>query len=154
MRLILIVLCILISFNVAQAKKDEVKLIEKNNAIEATREQDLQAKIQPYTAHIDDLLLENWKPPAVTKQKLVTVLFGIAMDGSVYNLKVVESSKDPTVDQAAIEAVKKAIPFDALPVGWPETEPLEVKFTFVAQPTTKTPKEEDNQETAEKENLL
>jgi protein TonB len=72
---------------------------------------------------------------AARRQKLqgeVRVAFTVSASGSVGGVRVVRSSGSPALDNAAIETVRRAAPFPAIPEGagrssWPFTVPL--KFT-------------------------
>jgi periplasmic protein TonB len=69
---------------------------------------------------------------AAKRQKLqgeVRVAFTVSANGSVGGVRVVRSSGSPVLDKAAIETVRRAAPFPAIPEGagrssWPFTVPL------------------------------
>lgn len=57
----------------------------------------------------------------------VQVAFTVSSNGSVGGIRVVRSSGSPILDKAAIETVRRAAPFPAIPDGrksWPFTVPL------------------------------
>ncbi len=71
-------------------------------------------------------------PAAAKRQRLrgqVRVGFVVAANGSVASIRVVSSSGSPLLDDAALEAVRRAAPFPDIPPGagrtsWPFTVPL------------------------------
>ncbi|MBU2190358.1 MAG: TonB family protein [Alphaproteobacteria bacterium] len=71
-------------------------------------------------------------PAAAKRQRLrgqVRVSFVVSAGGGVSGIRVVASSGSSILDSAAIEAVRRAAPFPAIPVGagrssWPFTVPL------------------------------
>ncbi|WP_159585998.1 energy transducer TonB [Chelativorans xinjiangense] len=71
-------------------------------------------------------------PRAAQRERLrgeVGVAFTVAGNGAVSGIRVVRSSGSPILDQAAVETVRRAAPFPAIPDGagrssWPFTVPL------------------------------
>jgi len=62
--------------------------------------------------------------------KRIVVTMVIAKDGSLKELKLTTPSGSEAADKAALEAVKKASPFRALPEGASET--VNIQYTFDA----------------------
>ena len=66
-------------------------------------------------------------PPAVGKKAVV--LSTITRDGRLLEARVDTSSGNDAWDKAALDAVRKAAPFPALPKTWPSTS-LDVHWHF------------------------
>lgn len=71
----------------------------------------------------------NWDPPKQEVSKSVTLLYTINKDGSLKKYKVLKSSGDKYLDNAAIKALKDTSPFRPLPKEF-EGESVDVQFTF------------------------
>jgi protein TonB len=71
-------------------------------------------------------------PPAAKRQGLrgeVQVAFTVSAGGGIGGVRVVRSSGSPILDRAAVDTVRRAAPFPAIPAGagrssWPFTVPL------------------------------
>lgn len=71
-----------------------------------------------------------WKPAGAPKPGSKCVLIAvIAKDGKLTGLRDNMASGDPAWDKAAVEAMKAAHPFSALPKSWPHPT-LEVHWHF------------------------
>lgn len=83
----------------------------------------------PYMKELQRRIKMNWEPPKGNESKRVVLLFSIARDGRLLNVQVAKSSGVPTVDNAAISAVKLSAPFRPLP---PEHKgsSVDINFTF------------------------
>lgn len=83
----------------------------------------------PYMKELQRRIKMNWDPPKGNESKRVILLFSIARDGRLLNVKVHRSSGLQSADNAAIEAVKLTAPFRPLP---PEFKGLsvDIQFTF------------------------
>ncbi len=83
-----------------------------------------------YMAALQRRIKRNWYPPKCPDSKKITVRFNIMRDGSLRNLKLVNSSGVSINDQAALKAVSNAAPFAPLPEGSPEDVDIEFKFDY------------------------
>ena len=70
----------------------------------------------------------NWKPPRSNTSSHVLVLFDIAKDGSLISAKILKSSGIPSMDNAAINAIK-ATKFKPLPKNCKD-DSVSIEFTF------------------------
>jgi len=72
-----------------------------------------------------------WKRPAETPKpgSKSVVIVTILRDGSLFEAKLHMKSGSETWDASALDAVKKAAPFDPLPKSYPRTS-VEVHFHF------------------------
>ena len=91
------------------------------------------AAVSNYPGKVATRLRRSLRYPAAAKrQRLrgqVHVSFVVAANGSVGSVRVVASSGSPILDKAALDTVRRAAPFPAIPDGagrssWPFTVPL------------------------------
>ncbi len=83
----------------------------------------------PYMKELQRRIKMNWDPPKGNESKRVILLFAIARDGRLLNVKVLRSSGLQTADNAAINAVKLTAPFRPLPPEF-KGESVDIQFTF------------------------
>ena len=86
-------------------------------------------KFSFYTSMISKKIGKKWQWSSVTSSYRAVVYFRIARDGSVYDVKIKESSSDQDFDQNAIRAIELAGPFAPLPAAF-EDKYLGVYFEF------------------------
>ena len=83
----------------------------------------------PYMKELQRRIKMNWDPPKGNESKRVVLLFSIARDGRLLNVKVHRSSGLQAADNAAIEAVKLTAPFRPLPPEF-KGQSVDIQFTF------------------------
>ena len=83
----------------------------------------------PYMSELSRRIKANWDPPRGDESKRVVLLFKIAKDGRLLNVKVVKSSGTPAADKAALAAVELTAPFRPLPVEFRGSN-IDIQFTF------------------------
>lgn len=83
----------------------------------------------PYMKELQRRIKMNWDPPKGNESKRVILLFSIARDGRLLNVKVHRSSGLPAADNAAINAVKLTAPFKPLPPDF-KGNSVDIQFTF------------------------
>lgn len=83
----------------------------------------------PYMKELQRRIKMNWDPPKGNESKRVVLLFSIARDGRLLNVKVHRSSGLPAADKAAIDAVKLTAPFRPLPPDF-KGDNVDIQFTF------------------------
>lgn len=83
----------------------------------------------PYMKELQRRIKMNWEPPKGNESKRVVLLFSIARDGRLLNVKVQKSSGLQAADDAAINAVKLTAPFRPLPPEF-KGEKVDIQFTF------------------------
>ena len=83
----------------------------------------------PYMKELQRRIKMNWDPPKGNESKRVVLLFSIARDGRLLNVKVHRSSGLQSADNAAIDAVKLTAPFRPLPPGYKQ-QSVDIQFTF------------------------
>lgn len=83
----------------------------------------------PYMKELQRRIKMNWEPPKGNESKRVVLLFSIARDGRLLNVKVQKSSGLAAADDAAISAVKLTAPFRPLPPEF-KGDKVDIQFTF------------------------
>ncbi|MBE7704939.1 MAG: TonB family protein [Cyanobacteria bacterium SIG29] len=83
----------------------------------------------PYMKELQRRIKMNWDPPKGNESKRVVLLFSIARDGRLLNVKVHRSSGLPAADKAALDAVKLTAPFRPLPPDF-KGNSVDIQFTF------------------------
>ena len=83
----------------------------------------------PYMSELSRRIKANWDPPRGEESKRVVLLFTIAKDGRLLNVKVVKSSGTPAADRAALAAVELTAPFRPLPAEFRGPN-VDIQFTF------------------------
>jgi TonB family protein len=82
----------------------------------------------PYMSNLQRKIKRAWRPPTGTESNKIKVSFTVLSDGTLTNLKLVQASADQSANQAALQAVSAAAPFDPLPPGSAPT--VDIDFTF------------------------
>ena len=83
----------------------------------------------PYMAELQRRIRANWDPPRGDESKRVVLLFTVAKDGRLKNIKVVKSSGSAAADKAAQAAVELTAPFRPLPSDYTGAD-IDIQFTF------------------------
>lgn len=83
----------------------------------------------PYMKELQRRIKMNWDPPKGNESKRVVLLFSIARDGRLLNVKIHRSSGLQSADNAAINAVKLTAPFRPLPPEYKQ-QSVDIQFTF------------------------
>jgi len=72
-----------------------------------------------YTTLIKEKILRNWQYPAEAKENLmegkVQLLFSIAKNGQLLDIKILNSSGYPILDQEGLRAIQATAPFTPFP---------------------------------------
>lgn len=82
----------------------------------------------PYMAILQRKIKKVWLCPKGCEDKRVVVKFNIHSDGRVSELELDRSSGVKIADQAALNAINEAAPFNPLPAG--ANDPIGIQFTF------------------------
>jgi TonB family protein len=88
-----------------------------------------EAAIATYVQSINQQIDQHWQHVTVTSFRRPVVAFIIDRNGEILNLELLDSSGLDAADQAAINSVQSAAPFDPLPAEY-EAETLRIRFTF------------------------
>ncbi len=95
-------------------------------------EKDLDVDLRPYIATIKKVIQARWQPPNGLEDHKVITTFTILKDGTIQQPEVSASSGIPSVDKAAMDALKAATPLPPLPVGSPASVQLRYRFAWKA----------------------
>ena len=91
--------------------------------------QDLQVSFSDYMTTLQNKIQRSWDPPDFVEDGHATVMFKVSRFGHLLDAQIVESSNNPVFDEATLEALKKAAPFDKFPANTSK-ESLTIKYTF------------------------
>lgn len=89
-----------------------------------------------YVTKLQSRILECWKSEPVEKVEFVQLQGKLDKSGKLVDLKPLDPSNQPMNTASAIEAVRKAEPFE--PVELPESEDVYVSLTFQKMPPPKS----------------
>lgn len=84
--------------------------------------------LQDYMKKTHDKLKKNWNSNSDKSGKVV-LSYTINKDGSLMNYKIVSSEGSKDLEQDAINALKKSVPFEPLPKSY-KSDNILVQFTF------------------------
>lgn len=82
-----------------------------------------------YMQNVNEKLQKNWTPPDFLEEAHTRILFKLNRDGEIYAANIIESSGDKIYDEAAINALKKAMPFGTFPEN-STRQTLAVNYSF------------------------
>ena len=88
---------------------------------------------EDFSAYMNDVrtkIQKNWYPPeCLEKDGHMLVKFSLTRSGDIYSLEVLESSGDSFYDASAMEALKKAAPFNHFPAQTARGS-ITIKYSF------------------------
>jgi TonB family protein len=93
-------------------------------------EQVADVDLRPYIAIIKKAIQSKWQPPKGLEDHKIMTIFTVLKDGTIQQPEVSESSGIPSVDRAAMDALKAASPLPPLPAGSPTSIQLKYRFTW------------------------
>jgi TonB family protein len=91
-----------------------------------------QIDLSPWAREVVEKIQQNWAIPAIQDdggKNVVEITVTIGKSGELLNVGIRNSSAHPTLDQAALYAVRMSAPFPALPENFPNDN-LEAYFLF------------------------
>lgn len=100
----------------------------KTSAVKETKQQ-ASVDFGPYMKKVQTKVAANWKRPNVDESKKVTVIFTVSKSGTLVTLSEFKTSGDKEFDMTATDAVKKSVPFDALPDDY-QGKGIDIRLTF------------------------
>jgi TonB family protein len=80
-----------------------------------------------YVDTVQQSIAEKWKPKGFLQSYYTMVVFEVNPDGSLRRIELDKSSGNKSFDAFALDTVKLAAPFNALPVA---TKPIKIKYFF------------------------
>ncbi len=86
--------------------------------------------IDGYMATLQRKIKRCWWPPLDNESAHIIVSWKLKHDGTISNVSLTKSSGRKCVDDAALDAVKDAAPFDQLPSGTPESTNISFNFDY------------------------
>lgn len=89
----------------------------------------LQNDFSGYMSQLQAKIQKNWTPPDFVEDGNATILFKVSRFGQVLSTEIVESSNNQVFDESALEALRKAAPFDKFPANTSK-DALNIKYTF------------------------
>ncbi len=89
----------------------------------------VQNDFAEYMQNVNEKLQKNWTPPDFLEEAHTRILFKLNRDGDIYAASIIESSGDKIYDEAAINALKKSMPFDKFPQN-STRETLAINYSF------------------------
>ena len=92
-------------------------------------DQEINAMFSSYMRNMQRSIKANWNPQKSNSSKRVVLTYKIGKDGKLLKYKVLKSSGDKSMDDAAIKALKKTAPFAPLPEEFKD-DSVDVQFTF------------------------
>ena len=137
-KFLLISLCIFAFAGIAFAdvsinnvnKYEHLLVLEQNKSNSLTpAENEDNDYLKEYFSYVIRKTKANWNIPKGHEDKQVTLLYTIAKNGDLLDVKVIKSSGSDKADKAAINAVKKSAPFNPLPEEYTGNK-LEIQYTF------------------------
>lgn len=93
----------------------------------------LGSRFGAYAAQIQQLVAQNWRTgdvdPNIRNGPIVIATFDLMRDGTVRNLRILQGSRYPSLDDSVRRAISDASPFPPLPVGF-DKDYARVEFNF------------------------
>lgn len=83
----------------------------------------------PYITELEKKIKKNWNPPRADVSNSVKTSFKLSKDGNLVKYDIVESSGKKSVDDAAIYAIKSAMPYKPFPEN-AERDTVDIEFSF------------------------
>ncbi len=95
-------------------------------SLSASAQQDVD--FGPYMADTQRKIRMRWQPPVSSTSARVTCVFKVHTDGSMSDLRIVESCGSAELEKASLNAISAAAPFLKLPDRAPPD--VDIQFTF------------------------
>lgn len=89
----------------------------------------IQNDFSDYMRVLQGKIQKCWNPPDFVEDGDAVVMFKINRRGEVLTTEIIQSSNNQVFDEAAIEALRKASPFDKFPANTSK-DCLTIKYTF------------------------
>src|SRR5687767_13170164 len=99
--------------------------------------------LDSYIDRLKQKILRNWNPPKQSKQTNTAITFLVSKDGTISDLKVVNSSGQDDTDMQALAAIYKLSPVDPLPPFSPPSVRVDMSFEFTSPQTTTSAPDND-----------
>jgi TonB family protein len=101
------------------------RLNQSVDGIDARQDADLG----PYLQQLQEQVRQHWIPGLTQSSRRTVLQFTVSRAGLVSNLRIAQTSGLSVTDEAALSAVKRAVPFSPLPTNYTENY-INIQFTF------------------------
>ena len=105
------------------------------NILQSDYEKNLNSSIEnsdnwgPYMQYVEHKIKSNWSSPTEKVSKQIVTKITIAKNGELLDAIIIKSSDNKSVDDSAINAIKKSAPFKPLPKKY-KGDSVPIEFTF------------------------
>lgn len=82
-----------------------------------------------YMSELQRRIRRNWTPPEAQEDKRIVMMFSIARDGRLLNIRMARGSGSAAADSAARSAIERSAPFRPLPPEF-RGNSINIEFTF------------------------
>lgn len=90
---------------------------------------ELQNNFSTYMNNLQAKIQRCWNPPDFVEDGDATVMFKVTRWGKIVNVDFIKSSNNPVFDESALDALRKAEPFDKFPASTSK-DSLTIKYNF------------------------
>jgi TonB family protein len=101
------------------------RLNQSVDGIDARQDADMSAYLQ----QLQEQVRRHWIPGLTQSSRRTVLQFTVSRAGLVSNLRVAQTSGLSMTDEAAVNAVKQAVPFAPLPTAYTQNY-INIQFTF------------------------
>ena len=101
------------------------RLNQSVDGIDARQDADMSAYLQ----QLQEQVRQQWIPGLTQSSRRTVLQFTVSRAGLVSNLRVAQTSGLSMTDEAAVNAVKQAVPFAPLPTAYTQNY-INIQFTF------------------------
>ena len=120
-KIVLFIMCLLLSMPV---------YAEDAGSAPSSSGASVQNDFSEYMNTLQGQIQKNWNPPDfLEKDGHATIMFSINRCGDIISTQIVESSGDEVFDESAMEALRKASPFNHFPANTSRGS-LTIKYSF------------------------
>jgi TonB family protein len=101
------------------------RLNQSVDGIDARQDADMSAYLQ----QLQEQVRRHWIPGLTQSSRRTVLHFTVSRAGLVSNIRIAQTSGLSMTDEAALNAVKQAVPFAPLPTAYTENY-INIQFTF------------------------
>lgn len=103
----------------------------ENAALKQTNDANIRNGVDwnPYITELEKKIRKNWNPPKADISNNVETSFKLSKDGNLVKCEITKSSGKKSVDDAAIYAIKSAMPYKPFPEN-AKMDTVDIEFSF------------------------
>lgn len=103
----------------------------ENTALKQTNDANIRNGVDwnPYITELEKKIRKNWNPPKADISNNVETSFKLSKDGNLVKCEITKSSGKKSVDDAAIYAIKSAMPYKPFPEN-AKMDTVDIEFSF------------------------